>query len=86
MRTSPPLPSEPAWVTVAQLCHRWQLGRKTIYKFIDAKLLPAWKVGAHLYRIAIDDVLRFESQNRLPAPDRDIDGRRPAERLRKRTR
>src|ERR687886_221970 len=64
----------PAWLTVSQLCDRWQLSRKTIYKFIDAKLLPAWKVGRHLYRIAIDDVLRFESQNRLPAPDRDIDG------------
>jgi excisionase family DNA binding protein len=53
-------------VTVAQLCQRWQLGRKTIYKFIDTKTLPAWKVGAHLYRIAIADVLRFESRSRLP--------------------
>lgn len=58
--------SGPAWLTVSQLCRRWQLGRKTVYKFIDARILPAWKVGSHLYRVAIADVLLFESQNRLP--------------------
>jgi excisionase family DNA binding protein len=52
----------PVWLTVAQLCRRWQLSRKTIYKFIDAKILPAWKVGDHLYRVAVEDVLRFEEQ------------------------
>jgi len=56
----------PAWLTVAQLCRRWQLGRKTIYKFIDAEVLPVWKVGSHLYRVEIEDVLRFEAQNKLP--------------------
>lgn len=56
----------PAWLTVSQLCRRWQLARKTIYKFIDAKTLPAWKVGSHLYRVSIEDVLRFEAQNRRP--------------------
>jgi excisionase family DNA binding protein len=59
------LTSDPAWLTVSQLCRRWQLGRKTIYKFINAKALPAWKVGSHLYRVAVADVLRFEAQNRL---------------------
>jgi excisionase family DNA binding protein len=58
--------SGPAWLTVSQLCRRWQLGRKTVYKFIDAELLPVWKVGSHLYRVSVVDVLRFESQNRLP--------------------
>jgi excisionase family DNA binding protein len=57
---------DPAWLTVSQLCCRWQLGRKTIYKFIDAEILPVWKVGGRLYRIAIADVLRFEVQNKLP--------------------
>ena len=57
--------SGPAWLTISQLCRRWQLGRKTVYKFIDAKVLPAWKVGTHLYRVSLADVLRFESQNRL---------------------
>ena len=57
--------TDSAWLTIAQLCHRWQLGRKTIYKFIDAKLLPAWRVGGHLYRVAIEDVLRFEARNKV---------------------
>ena len=55
----------PEWLTISQLCRRWQLSRKTIYKFIDARVLPAWKVGRHLYRVAVEDVLRFEAQ--LPA-------------------
>lgn len=58
--------SDPAWLTVAQLCLRWQLSRKTIYKFIDAKTLPAWKVGIHLYRVAVADVLRFETSRLFP--------------------
>ena len=64
-----PLPTEPAWLTVSQLCRRWQLSRKTVYKFIVAKTLPAWKVGSHLYRIAVADVLRFEIRNRIAASD-----------------
>jgi len=56
--------SYPEWLTVAQLCRRWQLDRKTIYKFIDAEILPVWKVSRHLYRIALRDVLRFEARNR----------------------
>ena len=56
----------PEWLTVSQLCRRWQLSRKTVYKFIAAEILPAWKVGPHLYRIAIDDVLRLEARNKMP--------------------
>ena len=51
---------------MSQLCRRWQLSRKTIYKFIYAELLPVWRVGGRLYRIAIADVLRFEAENKLP--------------------
>jgi len=64
------LPSDPAWLTVSQLCSRWQLSRKTIYKFIAADTLPVWKVGRHLYRIAVADVLSFEIRNRITARDR----------------
>ncbi|PYQ73702.1 MAG: hypothetical protein DMG01_22025 [Acidobacteria bacterium] len=55
---------EPAWLTVSQLARRWQLGRRTIYKFIDSGILPVWQVGTHLYRIAFADVVRFEARNR----------------------
>jgi excisionase family DNA binding protein len=57
----------PAWLTVSQLCLRWQVDRKTIYKFIDANVLPAWKVGSHLYRVGVEEVLRFEARNKVPA-------------------
>jgi excisionase family DNA binding protein len=67
-RTIPPPASDqdPVWLSVAQLCLRWQLDRKTIYKFIKSEVLPAWRVGRHLYRIAMADVLRFEARNKLP--------------------
>src|SRR4030095_13803305 len=65
-----PLTSTPAWLSVAHLCRRWQLGRKTIYKFIDSRILPAWKVGSHLYRISVSDILRFEAQNALQPGER----------------
>ena len=57
-------PVQPEWLTVSQLVNRWQLGRRTIYKFIDSGTLPVWKVGTHLYRIALADVRRFEARNR----------------------
>ena len=56
---------EPVWFTVSQLSQRWQLDHKTIYKFIDCKILPVWRVGTHLYRVAVADILRFEARNRL---------------------
>src|SRR6266446_5332531 len=60
--------TDPVWMSVAQLCRRWQLSRKTIYKFIDARILPAWKVGKHLYRVAMDDILQFEQSPPSSAP------------------
>jgi excisionase family DNA binding protein len=63
-RSSPRHAVKPAWLTVSQLARRWQLGRRTIYKFIDSGTLPVWQVGTHLYRIAIADVVRFEARNR----------------------
>ena len=60
--------AERAWLSVAQLCVRWQLNRKTVYKFIAAEILPAWRVGPRMYRVAVPDVLRFEERNRLRAP------------------
>ena len=65
--SSPLLASDPVWLTVSQLCARWQLSRKTVYKFIAASALPVWKVGRHMYRVAVADVLRFEIRNRLAA-------------------
>jgi hypothetical protein len=67
-RTSKLADAERAWLSVGQLCVRWQLNRKTIYKFIAAEILPAWKVAPRMYRVAVADVLRFEKRNRLGPP------------------
>jgi excisionase family DNA binding protein len=68
MAWPPSVPSDlsPTWLTISQVCRRWQIGRKTVYKFIDAEILPAWRVARRLYRVAIADVLQFEAQNRIP--------------------
>jgi excisionase family DNA binding protein len=60
-----PLVPKPAWLSVTQLGRRWQLDRRTIYKFIDSRILPAWKVGSHLYRVSVNDILQFEANYAL---------------------
>jgi excisionase family DNA binding protein len=60
-----PLVPKPAWLSVTQLGRRWQLDRKTIYKFIDSRILPAWKVGSHLYRVSVAEILQFEAKNAM---------------------
>ena len=57
--------AEPVWYTVSQLSRRWQVDRKTIYKFIDCNILPVWKVGSRVLRVAAADILRFEAKNGL---------------------
>jgi excisionase family DNA binding protein len=56
---------KPAWLSVAQLGRRWQLDRRTIYKFINSGILPAWKVGSHLYRVSVANILRVEAKYAL---------------------
>ncbi len=51
--------SEP-YVTVAELAEYWLVGRKQIYKQIDAGTLPAIRLGPRLLRIRTADALEFE--------------------------
>lgn len=46
--------------TVDELTERWDCTRKTVLDAIHAKKLHAFKLGARVYRIAADEVLRFE--------------------------
>jgi hypothetical protein len=59
---------EPDWYTVAQLCRRWQVNRKTVYKFIDAEVRQVCRLGPRLFRVAAADVLRFESKHKFRSP------------------
>lgn len=53
--------SEP-YVTVSELAEYWLVGRKQIYKQIDAGTLPAIRLGPRLLRIRTADALQFERQ------------------------
>ena len=65
--------SEP-YVTVAELAEYWLVGRKQIYKQIDAGTLPAIRLGPRLLRIRTADAIEFEHHaNMRPAPRRASD-------------
>jgi excisionase family DNA binding protein len=51
--------SEP-YVTVAELAEYWLVGRKQIYKQIEAGTLPAIRLGPRLLRIRTADARAFE--------------------------
>jgi hypothetical protein len=47
-------------LTVNDLMERWQMSRKRILEAIKERRLTAFKVGKRVYRITLDEVLRFE--------------------------
>lgn len=48
------------YVTVAELAEYWLVGRKQIYKQIEAGTLPAIRLGPRLLRIRTTDARLFE--------------------------
>ena len=50
------------YVTVAELAEYWLVGRKQIYKQIDAGTLPAIRLGPRLLRVRTADALEFEQR------------------------
>jgi len=69
------------YVTVAELAEYWLVGRKQIYKQIDAGTLPAIRLGPRLLRIRTADALEFERRANMrhsgshkpePAPVRAV--------------
>jgi excisionase family DNA binding protein len=61
------------YVTVAELAEYWRVGRKQIYKQIDAGTLPAIRHGPRLLRIKTADALDFERRANM----RPVSGREP---------
>ena len=55
------------YVTVAELAEYWLVGRKQIYKQIDAGTLPAIRLGPRLLRIRTADALTFERSANMRA-------------------
>ena len=56
------------YVTVAELAEYWLVGRKQIYKQIDAGTLPAIRLGPRLLRIRTSDAREFERLANMRAP------------------
>ena len=74
-----------SYVTVAELAEYWLVGRKQIYKQIDAGTLPAIRLGPRLLRIRTSDARVFERSANMRAAREDemamaghIDDRRRA--------
>ncbi len=53
------------YVTVAELAEHWLIGRKQIYKQIDAGTLAAIRLGPRLLRIRTADALAFERSAKM---------------------
>jgi excisionase family DNA binding protein len=60
------------YVTVAELAAYWLVGRKQIYKQIDAGTLSAIRLGPRLLRIRTNDALDFERLAKMRPPDSDV--------------
>ena len=62
------------YVTVAELAEYWLVGRKQIYKQIEAGTLPAIRLGPRLLRIRTADARAFErSANMRSAHEMPLD-------------
>lgn len=57
---------EPKALTVNELMRRWDCTRQTILRAIKEGRLKAFRVGARVFRVTLDEVVRFESATREP--------------------
>lgn len=61
------------YVTVAELATYWLVGRKQIYKQLEAGTLPAIRLGPRLLRIRTDDARDFERSAKMRANRQDLE-------------
>jgi excisionase family DNA binding protein len=57
------------YVSVGELASYWRVGRKQIYKHIDAGTLSAIRLGPRLFRIRTITARDFEESARMRTPD-----------------
>jgi excisionase family DNA binding protein len=53
------------YVTVAELSRYWGVGRKLLYKQIDAGTLQAIRLGPRLLRVSTREAVRFEAEAKM---------------------
>ena len=56
------------YVTIAELAKYWLISRKQIYKQIEARTLPAIRIGPRLLRIRTVDAVDFERRANIQTP------------------
>jgi excisionase family DNA binding protein len=61
-----------AYVSVGELASYWGIGRKHIYKQLEAGTLEAIRLGPRLYRIRTCKAVEFERQARLARPTTEL--------------
>jgi len=52
----------PEYLTTAEVCERWQIERKTLYKLLGSCRLRYIAVTGHAHRVLREDVERFERE------------------------
>jgi excisionase family DNA binding protein len=62
-----------SYVTVAELAEYWLVGRKQIYKQIEAGTLPAIRLGPRLLRIRTVDARAFERSANMRGASGEIE-------------
>ncbi|MGH9255088.1 MAG: helix-turn-helix transcriptional regulator [Vicinamibacterales bacterium] len=60
------------YVTIAELAAYWLVGRKQIYKQIDAGTLRAIRLGPRLLRIRTADAIEFERRANMHRPSQRV--------------
>ncbi len=57
--------TERAYYTIEEVCQRWGVTRKTIYKWEGAGLLVIWRAAPRVPRVSLEEVRRFECASRI---------------------
>lgn len=55
-------PPDERALTITDLMRRWQASRHTILDLIHTGRLKAFKLGRRTYRVALEEVLRYERE------------------------
>lgn len=63
---APAAPSspDPQILTLSDLCKRWRVAYKTVHNAIREGRLHVFRVGTRAYRVTLEEVLRFEHEER----------------------
>lgn len=56
------------YLTVRQVADKWNVSSTTVYRLIAEGLLAAVQITERSYRVAIQEVRRYEHRHKIPTP------------------